>query len=98
MLVKDCITRHPLVAQPTRPTLEAQRYMRENNIHYPPVVGKGKRLLRFRMFQKRRSLIFWMKLKAWESWTFGRRRRRSPPFQTRSFSLVYGWYIGTHEK
>ena len=45
MLVKDCMTKHPLMAQPTMPILEAQRYMAENNIRYLPVVGKGKRLL-----------------------------------------------------
>ncbi len=44
MLVKGCMTKHPLVAQPTRLTLEAQCYMTENNIRHPPVVGKGKRL------------------------------------------------------
>jgi len=98
MLVKDCMTKHPLMAQPTMPILEAQRYMAESNIRHLPVVGKEKRLLRFGMFRKRRSLTFWIKLKAWKSWTFGRRRRPSPPFQTRSFSLMHGRYIGTHEK
>ena len=73
---------------------------------YPPLVApllprtrpSGMRLLRFGMFRKRRSLTFWIKLKAWKSWTFGRRRRPSPPFQARSFSLMHGRYIGTHEK
>jgi len=41
MLVKHCTTKHPLMAQPTMPILEAQRYMIENNIRHPPVVGKG---------------------------------------------------------
>ena len=45
MLVKDCMTRHPLMVEPTMPILEAQRYMAENNIRHLPVIGKGKRLL-----------------------------------------------------
>ncbi len=45
MLVKDYMTRHPLMAVPTMPIVEAQRYMGENNIRHLPVVGDGKRLL-----------------------------------------------------
>ncbi|HSR33326.1 MAG TPA: CBS domain-containing protein [Anaerolineae bacterium] len=45
MLVRDYMTRHPLMAQPTMPIVEAQRYMGENNIRHLPVVGDGKRLL-----------------------------------------------------
>lgn len=45
MLVKDCMLKHPLMAQPTMPILKAQRYMANNNIRHLPVVGKGKRLL-----------------------------------------------------
>jgi acetoin utilization protein AcuB len=45
MLVKDYMTRHPLMAEPTMPIVEAQRYMGENNIRHLPVVGDGKRLL-----------------------------------------------------
>jgi len=45
MLVKDYMTRHPLMAAPTMPIVEAQRYMGENNIRHLPVVGDGKRLL-----------------------------------------------------
>jgi acetoin utilization protein AcuB len=44
MLVKDYMTRHPLLAEPTMPIIEAQRYMGENNIRHLPVVGDGKRL------------------------------------------------------
>lgn len=45
MLVKDYMTRHPLMAEPTMSIVEAQRYMGENNIRHLPVVGDGKRLL-----------------------------------------------------
>ena len=39
MLVKDYMTRHPLMAEPAMPIVEAQRYMGENNIRHLPVVG-----------------------------------------------------------
>lgn len=45
MLVKDYMTRHPLMAQPTMPIVEAQRFMGENDIRHLPVVGDGKQLL-----------------------------------------------------
>mgnify|MGYP001086580604 CR=1 FL=1 len=45
MLVKDYMTKHPLMVQPTMPIIEAQRFMGENNIRHLPIVGKGKRLL-----------------------------------------------------
>ncbi len=45
MLVKDYMTRHPLMAQPAMPIVEAQRFMGENNIRHLPIVGDGKRLL-----------------------------------------------------
>ena len=45
MLVKDYMTRHPLMAELTMSIVEAQRYMGENNIRHLPVVGDGKRLL-----------------------------------------------------
>ena len=45
MLVKDYMTRHPLMVQPTMPIVEAQRFMGENNIRHLPIVGDGKRLL-----------------------------------------------------
>jgi acetoin utilization protein AcuB len=45
MLVKDYMTRHPLMADPTMSIVEAQRYMGENNIRHLPVVGDGKRML-----------------------------------------------------
>ena len=45
MLVKDYMSRHPLMAQPSMPIIEAQLYMGENNIRHLPIVGDGKRLL-----------------------------------------------------
>jgi len=45
MFVRDYMTRHPLMAEPTMSIVEAQRYMGENNIRHLPIVGDGKRLL-----------------------------------------------------
>ena len=45
MLVKDYMTRHPIMIEPTRRVVEAQRLMGENNIRHLPVVADGKRLL-----------------------------------------------------
>ena len=45
MLVKDYMTRHPLMAEPGMSIVEAKRYMWGNNLRHLPVVGDGKRLL-----------------------------------------------------
>jgi acetoin utilization protein AcuB len=45
MLVKDYMTRHPLMVQPTMCIVDAQRFMGENNIRHLPIVGDGKRLM-----------------------------------------------------
>lgn len=45
MLVKDYMAKHPPMGEPDMSIVEAQRYMGENNIHYLPIVGDGKRLL-----------------------------------------------------
>ena len=45
MLVRDYMTRHPLMADPDMPVVEARRFMGENNLRHLPVVGEGKRLL-----------------------------------------------------
>lgn len=45
MLVRDYMTRHPLMAEPTMSIVEAQRFMGENDIRHLPIVGDGKRLL-----------------------------------------------------
>ena len=44
MLVKDFMTRHPVMVPLTTPAAEAQQVMRENKIRHLPVVGGGKRL------------------------------------------------------
>ena len=45
MLVESYMTRHPLMAAPNMPIIDAQRFMGENNIRHLPIVGDGKRLL-----------------------------------------------------
>jgi acetoin utilization protein AcuB len=45
MLVKDYMTRHPIMIAPDTPAAEAQNLMIENNVRHLPVVGDGKRLL-----------------------------------------------------
>lgn len=45
MLVKDCMTRHPVMVRPTMLAAEAEHLMNENQIRHLPVVGDGKRLL-----------------------------------------------------
>ena len=45
MLVRDYMTRHPLLAAPEMSAVDAQRYMVEANIRRLPVVGDGKRFL-----------------------------------------------------
>lgn len=45
MLVKDYMTRHPILIGPDLPVAEAQKLMVENQIRHLPVVGDGKRLL-----------------------------------------------------
>lgn len=44
MLVKDCMTRHPILISPETAASEAQKIMTENNIRHLPVTGSGKRL------------------------------------------------------
>jgi len=45
MLVKDYMTRHPILIGPEMPVSEAQKLMVENEIRHLPVVSDGKRLL-----------------------------------------------------
>jgi acetoin utilization protein AcuB len=45
MLVKDYMTRHPILIGPDLPVAEAQKIMVENRIRHLPVVADGKRLL-----------------------------------------------------
>ena len=45
MLVKDYMTRHPIMVDPNRRVVEIQKLMLENNIRHLPVIGDGKRLI-----------------------------------------------------
>ena len=45
MLVKDYMTRHPIMIPPTMRAAEAQKLMVENKVRHLPVVGDGKRPL-----------------------------------------------------
>lgn len=45
MLVKDYMTRHPIMIGPDMRVTEAQKIMAENNVRHLPVTGDGKRLL-----------------------------------------------------
>jgi acetoin utilization protein AcuB len=45
MLVKDYMTRHPIMIEPSRRVVEVQKLMAANNIRHLPVVGDGKRLI-----------------------------------------------------
>ena len=45
MLVKDYMTRHPIMISPETPASEAQKLMIENRVRHLPVVGDGKRIL-----------------------------------------------------
>ncbi len=39
MLVKDCMTRHPIMISPKMPAAEAQKIMADNHIRHLPVAG-----------------------------------------------------------
>src|SRR5260370_29341171 len=45
MLVRDYMTRHPIMVGPEVAVSEAQRLMMENHVRQLPVVGDGKRLV-----------------------------------------------------
>ena len=45
MLVKDYMTRHPIMIEPTQRVADAQKLMVDNNIRHLPVVSDGKRLI-----------------------------------------------------
>lgn len=45
MLIKDSMTHHPIMVDPGRRVVDAQRLMVENGVSHLPVVGDGKRLL-----------------------------------------------------
>jgi acetoin utilization protein AcuB len=43
MLVKDYMTRHPIMISPTMPAAEVQKLMVESKVRHVPVIGDGKR-------------------------------------------------------
>jgi len=45
MLVKNYMTRHPIMIEPHKRIFEAQQIMVENGVRHLPVIGDGKRLL-----------------------------------------------------
>jgi acetoin utilization protein AcuB len=45
MLIKDCMTRHPVMVAPRTTASEAQQIMAENRIRHLPVVESGKQLV-----------------------------------------------------
>ncbi len=45
MLVKDYMTRHPIMIEPKMRVADAQKLMTDNSIRHLPVVGDGKRLI-----------------------------------------------------
>jgi acetoin utilization protein AcuB len=45
MIVRNHMTRHPIMISPTTSAAEAQRLMVENKVRHLPIVGAGKRLL-----------------------------------------------------
>ncbi|MBW7882793.1 MAG: CBS domain-containing protein [Caldilineaceae bacterium] len=67
MLIKDCMTRHPVLVAPDISASEAQRIMADNHIRHLPVVGDGKRLkglvTRQRLALKPQELV---SLNVWE--------------------------------
>lgn len=70
MLVKDYMTKHPMVVEPRMPILDAQRYMGENDIRHLPIVGKGNRLLG--LVSRARLLIQPAKLDSLDVWEISR--------------------------
>ena len=45
MLVRDCMTHHPILISPSTPLSAAQQLMADNNVRHLPVVEDGKRLV-----------------------------------------------------
>jgi acetoin utilization protein AcuB len=44
MLVKDCMTRHPIIISTSTKVIEAQQIMTENHVRHLPVTSDGKKL------------------------------------------------------
>ena len=70
MLVKNYMTRHPIMIEPTKRIFEAQKIMVENNIRHLPVAGDGKRLLG--LITRQRMQVAPEKLASLEVWEITR--------------------------
>jgi acetoin utilization protein AcuB len=71
MLVKDYMTRHPLMVEPTMPIVEAQRFMGDNDVRHLPIIGAGKRLLG--LITRQRLLVEPGRLGSLDVWDIARR-------------------------
>jgi acetoin utilization protein AcuB len=70
MLVKNYMTRHPIMIEPHKRIVEAQQLMVENHIRHLPVVGDGKRLLG--LITRQRLQVAPEKLSSLEVWEITR--------------------------
>ncbi len=70
MLVKNYMTRHPIMIEPHKRIFEAQQIMVENGIRHLPVIGDGKRLLG--LVTRQRMQIAPEKLGSLEVWEITR--------------------------
>ncbi len=70
MLVKNFMTKHPIMIEPHKRIFEAQKIMVENKIRHLPVVGDGKRLLG--LLTRQRLQISPEKLGSLEVWEITR--------------------------
>ncbi len=70
MLVKNYMTRHPIMIEPNKRIFEAQKIMVENHIRHLPVAGDGKRLLG--LITRQRMQVPPEKLSSLEVWEITR--------------------------
>lgn len=70
MLVKNYMTRHPIMIEPHKRIFEAQKIMVENAVRHIPVVGDGKRLLG--LITRQRMQVAPEKLASLEVWEITR--------------------------
>ncbi len=70
MLVRDYMTKHPMMVEPEMRVLDAQRAMGENDVRHLPVVKQGKRLAG--LVSRGRLLIHPAKLESLNVWEISR--------------------------
>ena len=70
MLVKNYMTRHPIMIEPHKRIFEAQQIMVENGVRHLPVIGDGKRLLG--LVTRQRMQVAPEKLASLEVWEITR--------------------------